>query len=221
LDVKVDCTGTKNCAQAVHNLNNRKGGQFKVKMGNDGKLKVDGKVDQSKLTKAEKALFDAISDKTKTATVNIVDNTGQSEFGTHDSKGVNTVDLENVSQMDAPSNKGGLNSGDVIAHEIMNAYYSLTMEANAADIMAAELYPGLFQPTDPQHTWNKERTDIVGSTTTQKITDGRGSERITIKFLTPIRGIEVSPLSGNSAERLNEIAHEAGSRVTQVTFVPK
>lgn len=187
-------------------------------MGKDGKLKVVGKVDVNKLSKAEKALFNAISDRKNTATINVVANTGQSEFGTHDSRGVNTADLGNLSQLDAPSNKGGLNSGDALAHEALDAYYSLSMDEDAADRAAAALYPGLYQPTDNKNTWNKSNTDVLGSTFSQRITDGRGSERISIQYITPIPGIDIR---FSSPERLNEIAHDAGSRVTGVTFVPK
>ncbi|MGH9969446.1 MAG: RHS repeat-associated core domain-containing protein [Pyrinomonadaceae bacterium] len=219
LDIKLNCDDKNRCTEAVQDLNNRKGAQFKVEL-KDGKLKVVGKVDQKKLSTGEKALFKAVSDKNNTATINVVANTGQSEFGTHDSKGVNTVDLGNLSQLDAASNKGGLNSGDVIAHEAMDAYLGLSMDENAADRAAAALYPGLYLPEDNKNAWNKTNTDVLGSTFTQRISDGRGSERISIRYITPIPGIDADPRF-NSAERRNEIAHDAGSRVTGVTFVPK
>jgi hypothetical protein len=205
------------CGEAVQDVNSRKGAQFKVEL-KDGKLKVVGKVDQKKLSTAEKALFNAISDKKNTATINVVANTGQSEFGTHDDRGVNTVDLGNLSKLDAASNKGGLNSGDVIAHEAMDAYLSLSMDADAADQAAADLYPGLYRPTGNKNEWNKYNTDVLGSSRSQQITDGRGSERITLKYITPIPAIDIR---FSSSERLNEIAHEHGSRVTEVKFVPK
>jgi RHS repeat-associated protein len=96
LDIKLNCDDKNRCGEAVQDINNRKAGQFKVELKN-GKLQVVGKVDASKLNNAEKAFFNAITDTKNTATINVVANTGQSEFGTHDSKGVNTVDLENLS----------------------------------------------------------------------------------------------------------------------------
>ena len=150
----------------------RKDAQFKVEL-KDGKLKVVGKVETNKLSKSEKALYNAIKDAKNTATINVVSNTGQSEFRVHDSEGVNTVDLENLSKLDAPSNKGGLNSGDVIAHEVMNAYFNPSMEENAADQAAAALYPRLFLPEDNTNTWNRANTDVLGSTFSQRISDGR------------------------------------------------
>ncbi len=171
---------------------------------------------QKKLSTAEKALFNAISDKKNTATINVVANTGQSEFGTHDGRDVNTVDLGNVSKLDAASNKGGLNSGDVTAHEAMDAYLSLSMEENAADRAAAELYPALFGPTDNKNEYNKFGLDVLGSTFSQKISDGRGSERVSIQYLTPIPNIE---LFGKSQQGKSDVTHEHGSRVTGVTFV--
>lgn len=219
LDIKVNCEETKQCTQAVDNFNNRNKAQFKVEL-KDGKLKVVGRVDEKNLTPAEKALYKAIKDPNSTGTINAVGNTGQSEFGVHDSRGVNTVDLENLSKLDADSNKGGINSGDVIAHEIMDAYLSLSMEENAADRAAADLYPGFYLPEDNVNQWNRANTDVLGSTYTQRISDGRGGERISIQYITPIPGIDVDPRF-NSAERRNEVAHEHGSRVTGVSFVPK
>ncbi len=58
--------------------------------------------------------------------------------------------LGNLSKLDAPGNAGGLNSGDVLAHEAMDAYYSLSMGAEAADYAAAALFPGLLMPTNVQ-----------------------------------------------------------------------
>jgi hypothetical protein len=218
LDIKLNCDDKGRCGEAVQDINNRKDGQFKVELKN-GKLQVVGKVDASKLNKAEKAFFNAITDTKNTATINVVANTGQSEFGTHDSKGVNTVDLGNLSQLDAASNKGGLNSGDALAHEAMDAYLSLSIDdADEADRAAAEFYPGLYRPTDNTNEWNKANTDVLGSTRNQRISDGRGSERITLKYITPIPAIDIR---FSSPERLNEIAHASGSRVTEVKFVPK
>jgi hypothetical protein len=169
---------------------------------------------------AEQALKGAINDSKNHATINVSGNTGQSEFGVHDSAGANTVDMGNLSKLDAPGNAGGLNSGDVIAHEAMDAYYSTTMDEPAADRAAAALYPGLFLPSENQNQLNSTSTAVTGSTQYQGISDGRGGERISIQYITPIPAIDASP-KFNSPARLQENAHDAGSRVTGVTFEPK
>lgn len=63
--------------------------------------------------------------------------------------------------------------------------------------------PGLYLSEDNRNTWNKTNTDVPGSTFTQRIPDGRGSERISIQYITPIPGIDADPRF-NSAERRNE-----------------
>ena len=144
LDVALKCDTKENCTKAVNDFNNRKNAQFKVELGKDGKLHVVKGSVAKNLGKSEGALLGAINDTQNHATINVSGNTGQSEFGVHDSRGVNSVDLENLSKLDAPSNAGGLNSGDALAHEAMDAYYSLSMGAEAADWAAADLFPGLL-----------------------------------------------------------------------------
>jgi RHS repeat-associated protein len=220
LDVKLNCDNRQNCNQAVQDFNNRKNGQFQTELGKDGKLHVvKGSVGKN-LSKAEAALMGAINDTKNHATINVSGNTGQSEFGTHDSRGVNSVDLGNLSKLDAPGNAGGLNSGDALAHEALDSYFSLSMGEEAADQAAAGLYPGLFGPTNNHNSLNPFGTAVTGSTFLQGISDGRGAERISIQFITPIPAIDIDPRL-NSQERRNEAAHDAGSRVTGATFEPK
>jgi hypothetical protein len=58
---------------------------------------------------------------------------------------------------------------------------------------------------------------IVGSSFNQAITNGSGTEHVTIQYITPIPAID---LFGKSPAARNDIAHDAGSRTTGVTFVP-
>jgi RHS repeat-associated protein len=216
LDVTLKCDTKANCAQAVKDFNSRKGAQFQVELGKDGKLQVVKGSVANGIGGAEGKLLGAINDSSNHATINVSGNTGQSEFGTHDSKGVNSVDLGNLSKMDAASNAGGLNSGDALAHEAMDAYYSLSMGEEAADQAAAGLYPGLYGPTGNQNSLNQFGTAVVGSTFNQAISNGSGTERVTIQYITPIPAID---LFGKSAGARGDMAHDAGSRVTGVTFV--
>jgi hypothetical protein len=102
----------------------------------------------------------------------------------------------------------------------MDAYFSTTMGDVAADKAAAALFPGLYGPTDNHNDLNPSHTAAVTSTYYQGISDGRGGERVSIRYLTPIPAIDVDPRF-NSQERRNEAAHDAGSRVTGVAFEPK
>jgi hypothetical protein len=97
----------------------------------------------------------------------------------------------------------------------MDAYYSWSMGADAADHAAFGLYPGLYGPTDNQNSLNASGTRVTGSTRSQGITDGSGTERVTIQFITPIPAID---LFGKSQAAQNDVTHDAGSRVTGVTF---
>lgn len=217
LDVTLKCDTKDNCAKAVTDFNNPKGAQFKVELGKDGKLQVVKGSVAKNLSKAEGSLLGAVNDTKNHATINVVGNTGDASFGVHDSKGVNTVDLQNLSQLDAASNKGGLNSGDALAHEALDAYYSLSMGEEAADEAAAGLYPGVYGPTGNINIPNAFNTAIVGSTYNQAITNGSGTERVSIRYITPIPAID---LIGKTQAQRQEVADEAGSRVTGVTFVP-
>lgn len=165
---------------------------------------------------AEGKLLGAINDSSNHATINVSGNTGESEFGVHDSKGMNSVDLGNLSKLDAATNDGGLNSGDALAHEAMDAYYSLSMSDEAADQAAGGLYPGLYPPTGNQNSLDQFGTAVVGSTINQAISNGSGTERITIQYVTPIPAID---LFGKATAERSDVTHDAGSRVTGVTFV--
>ncbi len=187
--------------------------QFKVEVGKDGKLRVVGKVDKNKLSARERALFNAITDKKNTATLNVVGQDAHVDFGSHDSRGVTTVDLADVAKLDAPGNAGGLSSGDVIAHEALEAYFSLSNEGTAHGL-ASQFFPGLGDPFDIRNQFNAARTDALGSTFSQPISDGRGSERIRLQFVTPIPAVDIM-LKGARTAR------EVGAHIEEVTFVPK
>jgi RHS repeat-associated protein len=214
LDVAFKCDSAANCNQAVKDFNNRKGAQFQVTLGKDGKLHaVDGSVGKN-LSKAEGALLGAVNDTKNTATINVIGNTGTSDFGDHVSRGVNGVDMGNLSKLDAASNAGGLNSGDVMAHETMDAYMSLSIsDPLAADNAAGALYPGLLGPTNGSNIWNDSRTSLLGQVQDQAIVGGGGTERITSNYVTPIPAIDYK-FKGQSA------IDDADSRVSGVQYVP-
>jgi RHS repeat-associated protein len=213
LDVKLNCDTAANCNQAVKDFNSRKNAQFKVELGKDGKLHAIKDSVGKDLSKAESTLLGAINNTSNHATLNVVGSSGSADFATHDSRGANTVDLGNVGKLDSPSNAGGLGSGDVIAHEALEAYHSLSDE-DGAHAFASQFFPGLSQPTNVNNATNPSGTRFTGETFDQRISDGRGSERVTIQFNTPIPAVDIFTRGRQAVE-------DAGSHVEGVTFVPK
>src|SRR5208283_2801346 len=200
--------------------NNQLNGAFTVGRNSDSSLYVvnQSAVDVSSLSDANKALFNAITDTSQTATVNIVGNTGQSDFGDHISPGVNTVDMGNLAHLGDPSNAGGLTPGGALAHEMMDAWYSLSQPDTpagqaAADQQAAALFPGLIKPTSKDTRYDISSGSLNGQTALQRISNGSGAERITIKYAKPV-SLATPP------GQLQRAMTNAGSRVTGVTFVP-
>ena len=114
-----------------------------------------------------------------------------------------------------PSNAGGLNSGDALAHEAMDAYYSLSMGADDADAAAADLFPGLLLPTGGKVDVHSGA--LYGQTLNQPISNGSGTERITMQYVTPI---PMQDLRGKTPQAIRDTERATGSSVTGVTFVP-
>lgn len=79
--------------------------------------------------------------------------------------------------------------------------------------MASQFFPGLGKITDSVLSFTDAfRTDVSGQTYTQAISDGRGSERIRIQFVSPIPAVDLR-LRGRRA------VEAVGARVVEVTFV--
>ncbi len=141
LDVRLQCqSGDSKCSKKTVNglkddLNNRKGHQFKVKIGNNGLLQVDGKVDRSKLSSSEAQLYDAIKDKDHHATLNAVSESGTVQFGRFDGHGQNTADASDIGLV---AKQDQQTAGEMLAHEAMEAYYS--SEHDSADRDEAHKY---------------------------------------------------------------------------------
>ena len=190
LDITLGCKGAQaNCNTALGQLNGRENAQFTVGLDKNNKLTVDGKVDSSKLSKSEKALFSAINDSDNHATLNIVNQNGTVNFGLHNSPGVNTVDVADTAKLNGPNNAGGLNAGDAVAHEGIQAYFSLFNDAQS-DNQASQFFPGLNNPLSA-FIYNKAGTEATGSLIKGSIADGRGDEIIKTTFRTPIPAIDI------------------------------
>jgi RHS repeat-associated protein len=142
LEIAVNCKTTKEQVKAcqeqtITDLNNRKDAQFKVEIKN-GKLAVVGKVDVSKLSKSERKLYNAITDSFGKATLNVVMSSNEITFGRYDRAGQNSVDLSDLSKLNASGNN--TLSGEVIAHEAIEGYESSL---------------GLDDPEDPNALFNE------------------------------------------------------------------
>lgn len=213
LDYQLNCKGQQgNCATAVTQLNGRENAQFKVGMDKN-KLTVLGKVDASKLSKSERALFDSIKDPNHHATLNVVNHDGNVTMGVHNGAGVNTVDVADTAKLNGPTNAGGLNAGDAVAHEAYQAYQSLFNDADSDDI-ASTLFPGVTYKGS-EFQLNPSHTAVTGSTIQGDVSDGRGSEFINTRYRTPIPAIDFATKGSLRATT------GAQRDVEGVTFVPK
>jgi RHS repeat-associated protein len=124
LDVNLDCSqvSSEACNKTVGDLNNRKDAQFTVSRNDKtGLLQVDGKVDPSKLSSGEAALYGAISDTDHHATLSVVSESGDVQFGKFDGNGHNTLDRSDLNLLGNASPQA---AGEVVAHEALEAYDS-------------------------------------------------------------------------------------------------
>lgn len=124
LDVNLNCSqvSSDTCKGVVGDYNNRKGAQFTV--GRDDKtglLTVDGKVDPSKLSSSEAALYNAIQDPDHHATLTVVSESDTVQFGRFDGNGHNTVDASDLKLLSSASSQA---AGEVLGHETLEAYGS-------------------------------------------------------------------------------------------------
>ena len=217
LEIGLDCSTRAECVDAIKKLNKRKGAQFKVMLGINKNLKIVSGSAANVISKAEKELLNAIKDPSKKARLTAVENTGGASFGTYDGSGKTTVDLGNLSKLDEPSNAGGLNSGDVIAHEALESYFSLsTNSGSIAHSQVIGLFPGFIGPNNKSFQIDANR-NLFGMTADFNFSDNRGTMNVTFS-VTPI---PEQSLSGKSRADKVRIIDNAPWRVKGATYVPK
>jgi RHS repeat-associated protein len=119
LDIKITCEEKKDCKQTVEDLNKREDAQFQVKQGKNGLLEVKGKVDPSKLSNSELALYEAIKDKDNHATLNVVRQSDEVDFDRFDGNGTNRIDR---SDMNLLAKQDQSLAGHIVAHAALEAY---------------------------------------------------------------------------------------------------
>jgi RHS repeat-associated protein len=212
--IDFDCDTSDNCDEAVEMFNSRNGGQFTVGLGKNNRLEVIGDVNRKELGKAEKALFDAITDDKKGGILQVSGDTGRSDFGAFEGIGLNSVDLGNLSKLDAAN--GSINSGDVIAHEGLEGYFSLSTK-NFGKAHNEVLKKGLLGLTKTGYEYGVSRGALSGDRTWYDISGGRGSMSVTTKLITPI---PTQSLSGYPLPTRESMIENAPRRVEEVQFVP-
>ena len=127
LDEKLQCqSDDKKCSgktlqNLTNNLNSRKNAAFKVKLGKDGVLRVQGKVDPSKLNRSEEMLYHAITDKDHHATLNVVSASDQIQFDKFNGHGQNTIDASDMGLLASQNQEV---AGHILAHAAVEAYVS-------------------------------------------------------------------------------------------------
>jgi RHS repeat-associated protein len=124
LDVKLDCAlaGKDQCTHVVTDFNNRKGSQFQVERNEKTgilEIKDKDKIDPSKLSDGERALFKALTDPDHHAEIGVLPESDFVHFGKFDGDGHNTLDASDLALLRSASKQA---PGEVIAHEALEAY---------------------------------------------------------------------------------------------------
>lgn len=118
LEIKVTCQREQGCTETVADLNKRKGAQFQTEL-KDGKLVVVGKVDAGKLSKSERALYNAITDTKNVAELEVRTGSDSIMFDQYASPGLNILDRADLNQL---RKADSALAGEAIAHAALEAY---------------------------------------------------------------------------------------------------
>lgn len=126
-----------------NDLNNRDGAQFKVKLNKKGIVEVvdKDKVNVDNLSEAERELFDAINDTTNRAVIEGIDQDSGIDFGGFKGKGLNQIDAADMKLLRKADKTL---AGEVIAHEMMEAYKSVELKTSLYGIAhssASAIFP--------------------------------------------------------------------------------
>ena len=216
--IDFDCDTDDNCDEAVRMFNSRSGAQFTVELGKNNRLRIMKGSILDNLSVAETALLNAITDKSNHATLEVYGDTGGISFGAFEGIGRNSIDIGNISKLDAQSNRGGIRSGDVVAHEALEAYFSLSLKdfRKAHNEVLSKGLPGLKGPSY-EYDMNSSGSIMFGDILTYGFSDRSGSMRVTTKLVTPI---PIQSLSGYPSSARQSIIENAPRQVEGVQYVP-
>jgi RHS repeat-associated protein len=148
-------------------------------------LKALGKT----LKGGEKELFNAITDTKHHVTIDTVRNSPEVDFGRFVGGGTNRVDAADLDLLDDPKNSGGLTSAQVVGHETLEAYAASKGDAFAgAHDYANKYFGGLELPdlSTVHVQGDTQRKLAIQFVVDVPLHTGKGSERITKVFATPI-----------------------------------
>jgi len=188
-DIAVDCDVDKDCDTATDQVNDRKGGQFKVEIGDDDKWHPVGNVDVSKLSDAEKAFYNALNDTNTHATLTAVSGDGNVLFGLSTGKGTNTVDVADTAQLAG----AGLSPGTAVAHEAMEAY-ATAGGASVVDAHNDNPFPGFTLISGSQITSDRG-TMVRGQSYVLQLNGTNSRYQVTGTYATPIPSMSLSPFA--------------------------
>jgi len=191
VDLNCAQVSSDECNQMVSDLNSRMGAAFQVTRNGNGNLQVvnQDKVDVGKLSASEAALFNVVTDPNHTARLDVVPESDTVQFGRFEGAGLNTIDASDMRLLAGASPEA---AGEVVAHEALEAYHSLTSGIET-DYKANHAYADQYfgQVT---HPFNADIPAGAGSPAVnlRSWQMGRLSESFMVKtVLTPIPAVAI------------------------------
>jgi hypothetical protein len=188
----VTCTGDR-CSGFYTNL--QKDASFKMGHDKNGKVTLDGAVDKKHLSKADKALLDAITD-TKhhvniTAEGGATD--GNVQFGSTDHNGNHTIAFDQTALLDQAG--GPATTADVVGHEVLEGYAE-TKGNDDPHEYANQFFPGFDLPTSTP-VFNIGAATISGYSQVSTLHGTGAQYDVQYQFVTPIPKTAVPGMVAN------------------------
>ncbi len=186
MDFVLNCNGSQeNCQQTVNDINNRKGGQFKVEIGKNNKLQVVKGSVAKNLSGNESALLGAVNDTNTTATINVLGKDSSFNFEKYDSNGQNSIDRADLNVL------GGANKelpGEIISHAMMESYSSAQNESGylPAHQFANRFYGRILIDTDSVYPIPSGAAMVTGIDTAYRFSRNGMDASVIRTFDTPI-----------------------------------
>jgi RHS repeat-associated protein len=184
--LNIICGGAR-CADYLKAL--QKATSLKLAYGKNGKVVVEGDVDQKGLSKSDKAILNAINDNKHTVTINAIGGGKDASVFFGASHGAShTINFDQTSLLDGPKNTGGMTSAGLVGHETLEAYAESKGDSlsEAHDYATGKGFPGL-DPGRVTGLYGNAQTGMASGFTQQFQVHGTGTtENISINFVTPI-----------------------------------
>jgi RHS repeat-associated protein len=138
VDVNCRQVNATQCAQTVTDFNNGQNAQFQVTRDDEtGQLNVASQNgDPSTWSDSERALYNAITDKSATGVLTVVGNDPSFDFEKYRGPGQNTVDRSDLNALN-PADKRL--SGEILAHAALESFQSATLAATEPNLSSAKI----------------------------------------------------------------------------------